>query len=53
MGQREIFRLREDARSRLGGRFAIAGYHDAVLGSGAVRLPLLSDLVAAWVAHQG
>jgi len=50
MGQREIFRLREYARSRPGGRFDIRGFHDAVLGSGAVRLPLLGDLVEAWVA---
>ncbi|MGH9225585.1 MAG: DUF885 domain-containing protein [Acidimicrobiales bacterium] len=50
MGQREIIRLREDARCRLGPAFDIRGFHDAVLGSGAVRLPLLADLVSSWVA---
>jgi uncharacterized protein (DUF885 family) len=50
LGQREILRLRADARSRLGDRFDIKGFHDAALGSGAVRLPILADLVDAWVA---
>ena len=50
LGQREIFRLREAARSRLDGRFDIKGFHDAVLGSGAVRLPVLGQLVEGWAA---
>jgi len=50
LGQREILRLRHDARSRLGNRFDVKGFHDAVLGSGAVGLPLLGELVDAWVA---
>ena len=50
LGQREIFRLRESARSRLGDRFDIKGFHDHVLGSGAVSLPILADLVEAWVS---
>ncbi len=50
LGQREIFRLREAARNRLGDRFEIKGFHDAVLGSGAVRLPVLGQLVDSWVA---
>jgi uncharacterized protein (DUF885 family) len=52
LGQREIFRLREAARARLGEAFDIRGFHDAVLTSGAVRLPILGDLVGAWVASQ-
>jgi uncharacterized protein (DUF885 family) len=52
LGQREILRLRESARSRLGGAFDIRGFHDAVLTSGAVRLPILGELVDAWVARQ-
>jgi len=50
LGQREIFRLRESARDRLGDRFDIKGFHDAVLGSGAVGLPVLGKLVSGWVA---
>ena len=49
LGQREILRLRESSRAQLGDRFDIRGFHDAVLTSGAVRLPILSDLVDAWV----
>jgi len=52
LGQREIFRVREAARARLGDRFDIAGFHDAALGSGAVRLPVLEELVDAWVASR-
>ena len=52
LGQREIFRLRDDARARLDGRFDIKGFHDAVLTSGAVRLPTLGELVDRWVASQ-
>ena len=52
VGQREIFRLREDARSQLGDRFNIKGFHAAALASGAVSLPLLGELVADWVDAQ-
>lgn len=53
LGQREILRLREGARQRLGPRFDVKGFHDAVLGSGAVRLPVLAGLVDAWSARPG
>ena len=49
LGQREIFRLREAARVELGDGFEIKGFHDAVLGSGAVSLPVLGDVVRRWV----
>jgi len=50
LGQRKLFRVRESARDRLGRAFDIKGFHDAVLGSGAVGLPVLSRLVDGWVA---
>jgi uncharacterized protein (DUF885 family) len=50
IGQREIFRLRSDARDRLGGRFDIRAFHDAVLGSSSVSLPVLRRLVDDYVA---
>jgi len=53
VGQREIFRLREKARAALGDRFDIKGFHDTVLGSGAVSLPILGDLVDGWIATAG
>lgn len=49
LGQREIFRLRESARAALGDGFDIKGYHDAVLGSGALGLPVLGEVVQRWV----
>jgi uncharacterized protein (DUF885 family) len=48
-GQLEILRLRENARARLGDRFDIKGFHDTVLGSGAVNLPILGGLVEGWI----
>jgi uncharacterized protein (DUF885 family) len=50
VGQREIFRLRDAARSALGRRFDIAGFHDTVLGSGSVALPVLTEVVDQWIA---
>jgi len=50
IGQREIFRLRKDAAARLGARFDIRAFHDVVLGSSSVRLPVLRTLVEDWVS---
>lgn len=50
LGQREILRLRDSARARLGAGFDIKGFHDAVLGSGAVGLPVLGAVVDRWVS---
>jgi uncharacterized protein (DUF885 family) len=50
VGQIEVLKLRADARKRLGERFDIRAFHDAVLGNGAVSLPMLRDQVEAWVA---
>ncbi len=52
VGQREILRLRADARARLGDAFDIAAFHDVVLGSGAVSLPILRELVDGWTTQQ-
>lgn len=48
MGQREIFRLRAEAKSTMGDRFDIKAFHDTILGSGPVPLDLLEDLVTEW-----
>jgi uncharacterized protein (DUF885 family) len=50
IGQREITRLRERARAALGPRFDVAGFHEAVLGNGAVPLPVLDQTIARWTA---
>ncbi len=45
LGQLELLCLREEARSRLGDAFDIRAFHDAVLGEGALPLPVLRRLV--------
>ena len=50
IGQREILALRALAESRLGPRFDRRAFHDVVLGSGAVSLPVLRAQVASWLA---
>ena len=49
VGQLEIARLRRHAEERLGPRFDIKAFHDTVLGSGAVSLPVLRGLVDDWL----
>jgi uncharacterized protein (DUF885 family) len=48
-GELEIRRLREDARRRLGARFDVKAFHDAVLGSGAIALEPLRAVVEDYV----
>ena len=50
VGQREILRLRAVATEALGDRFDIAGFHDAVLGSSTVSLPVLGAIVDDWIS---
>jgi len=50
MGQMEILRLRDEAKRRLGRRFDIKAFHDAVLENGAVSLPVLRQQVEAYIA---
>jgi len=50
IGQLEILRLRALAEARLGPRFDIRAFHDAVLGSGAVGLTTLAGIVEDWLA---
>jgi uncharacterized protein (DUF885 family) len=50
LGQREIRRLRDKAEAGLGDRFDIKGFHDTVLGSASVSLPVLASLVDDWIA---
>jgi len=49
VGQREILRLRDDARSRLGAAYDLRDFHSAVLDHGSLPLGLLGQVVEAWV----
>ena len=51
-GQLEILRLRAEAEMRLGAAFDIRGFHDAVLGGGALALPTLQGVVEAWTSSR-
>ncbi len=50
-GQLEILSLRAEARERLGAAFDIRGFHDVVLGSGAIALPTLRGTVESWITR--
>jgi uncharacterized protein (DUF885 family) len=52
IGHLEFVRLREAARAKLGGRFDIRGFHDAVLLGGAMPLEVLGRVVDGWVASR-
>jgi uncharacterized protein (DUF885 family) len=52
LGQREILRLRDRARTALGGAFDIRAFHDAILGQGAVGLGTLGRIIDRWIALQ-
>ena len=52
IGQLEILKLRDYAKNELGDKFDIRGFHDELLGAGALPLDVLSERVHAWVAQQ-
>lgn len=49
MGELEISALRKQAETRLGTRFDIRAFHEAVLQHGALPLPLLRREVTRWI----
>jgi uncharacterized protein (DUF885 family) len=51
IGQLTILRLREKARTELGSKFDIRGFHDEVLGAGALPLDVLEQRIDQWVAR--
>jgi uncharacterized protein (DUF885 family) len=50
VGQREILRLRDEARAARGPDFDIKAFHDTVLGGATISLRVLRDRVGAWSA---
>lgn len=51
IGQLEIRRLRAEAERRLGDRFDLPAFHDAVLGNGAVSLETLRAAIDGYIAR--
>jgi uncharacterized protein (DUF885 family) len=49
IGMITILELRERSRSVLNDQFDIREFHDVVLGSGAVPLPVLERMVDSWI----
>jgi len=52
MGQLAIRKLREQAKTQLGSKFDIKGFHDVVLNGGAMPLDLLQERVERWIKEQ-
>jgi uncharacterized protein (DUF885 family) len=52
IGQLEIFRLRDKARTALGQRYDIKEFHNVVLSAGSVPLTLLERLVDSYIARK-
>ncbi|RZQ63281.1 DUF885 domain-containing protein [Amycolatopsis suaedae] len=50
VGRLEIQRVRAAAERAMGDRFDLKAFHDLVLGSGALPLSVLDDVVTAWAA---
>ena len=52
LGQLEILKLRERAKTELGERFDVRAFHDEILNGGALPLDVLDARVTAWIATQ-
>ena len=52
LGALTIQRLKKKAQEQLAARFDIRGFHDQVLGSGALPLPILEAKLDRWIAAQ-
>ncbi|NMP31264.1 DUF885 domain-containing protein [Thalassotalea sp. M1531] len=49
IGMLKILEIRANAKEELGEKFDIRGFHDTILGGGAMPLPLLEKRVKGWV----
>jgi uncharacterized protein (DUF885 family) len=53
IGQLKILELRAKAEKALGEKFDVRRFHDAILLTGAVPLPVLEAHVERWIAGEG
>jgi uncharacterized protein (DUF885 family) len=51
LGQLKILELRKKARDELGERFDLRAFHQEVLDHGALPLPVLEQVITAWIAR--
>ena len=52
VGEQEIFKLRAEAKDRLGAAFDLRDFHDAVLLHGALPLPVLEQEIHRWIGER-
>jgi len=52
LGQLEILKLRGQVRTKLGDKFDIRAFHDAVLDNGPLPLTILDRQIEAWIAQR-
>jgi uncharacterized protein (DUF885 family) len=52
IGQLEMLAMRAEAQAKLGDKFRIRDFHDALLGNGAVPLPVLKQVIDRWVQSE-
>jgi uncharacterized protein (DUF885 family) len=52
LGEMTIRRLRAKAEAELGARFDKRGFHQAILSTGAVPLPVLEEQIGTWIAAE-
>lgn len=52
IGQLRILALRRDAEQKLGARFNIRAFHDALLGTGAIPIDVMEANMRRWIAAQ-
>ena len=52
IGQLEILKLRQYSKDELGDKFSLSGFHDEVLGAGALPMDVLSERIHVWVREQ-
>jgi uncharacterized protein (DUF885 family) len=52
IGELKIVELRERAKAALGGNFRLSEFHNRVLGSGRVPLPIMEQDIDNWIAEK-